>query len=495
MSNQLTSTLLYTVAQVRNFDQAAIAGGIPGAELMQRAASAAFALMRERWPDACRVLVLAGNGNNGGDAFLVAGLASSAGLDVGVVALGPESRGDAALARGAWLESGGSIVIADPATALVDADVLIDGLFGTGLTRPVGAVAASLIEQINAHGAGKLSLDVPSGLDADSGLAPGVAVRADATISFVGWKRGLFTADGVDCCGALFLDTLGIPTSLFDATAADASLLDTGIASLLAPRKFNVNKGTFGHVLAVGGDEGMAGAITLCAEAALRVGAGLVSVATRAQHARAINGRRPELMVRGVDGPQALQALIDRASVVALGPGLGQQAWGHALHDAVLRSGKPCVLDADALNLLARESIDLPDEVVLTPHPGEAARLLGCAVAQVQADRFAAVRELAVRYSAIVVLKGAGSLIANPQQQVALCPFGNPGMASGGMGDLLTGVIAGLIAQGLSAWDAARLGVVAHAIAGDRAAGDSPRGMVASDLLAQLRAFVNPGQA
>lgn len=494
MPSQSISTSLYTVEQVRGLDQAAIAGGISGFELMQAAASAAFALMRARWPDARRVLVLAGGGNNGGDAFLVARLASSAGLDVHVVALGGESRGDAALARAAWLESSGAVEIADEGTLLPAADVLIDGLFGTGLTRAPSGLAAILIEQINAHGASKLSLDVPSGLNADSGIASGVVVRADATISFVGWKRGLFTADAVDCCGSLSLDSLEIPASTRFDFPADACLLDAGIVSLLPPRKFNVNKGTFGHVLTVGGDEGMAGAVTLCAEAALRVGAGLVSVATRAVHVGAINGRRPELMVRAVDGPQSVQNSIDRASVVALGPGLGQQAWGHALCDAVLRSGKPCVLDADALNLLARARVDLPNEVVLTPHPGEAARLLRCDVTQIQSDRFAAVRELAQRYSAVVVLKGAGSLIANPEREVALCPFGNPGMASGGMGDLLTGVIAGLIAQGLSTWDAARLGVVAHAIAGDRAAGDCPRGMVAGDLLPFLRAFVNSGR-
>ncbi len=462
---------------------------------MQRAANSAFALLRARWPDARRVLVVAGSGNNGGDAFLVAQLASSVGLDVRVVALGGESHGDAALARAAWLESGGSVEIADESTILGDADVLVDGLFGTGLTRAPSGVAAILIEQINTHRAGKLSLDVPSGLNADSGVAPGVVVHADATISFVGWKRGLFTATGVDCCGALSLGTLGIPAEVFSACIGDTRLPGTSIAAVLPPRSANVNKGTFGHVLVIGGDEGMAGAVTLCAEAALRVGAGLVSVAARAANVAAINARRPEIMVRGVEGPQALQAMIERASVIAIGPGMGQAAWGHALWDMALRAGKPCVLDADGLNLLAREHIKLPDDIVLTPHPGEAARLLGCDVARIQADRFAAVRELAMRYSAVVVLKGAGSLIANPAQEVALCPFGNPGMASGGMGDLLTGVIAGLIAQGLSAWDAARLGVFAHAVAGDRAAGDSPRGMIASDLMPHLRDFVNSGQA
>lgn len=471
--------------------QAIEAEGDAGAELMRRAAESAFACMRKRWPHAHRVLVIAGKGNNGGDAFLLAQLARRAGLDVHLVALGNESTGDAALARSAWLDEGGNIEVFESTTALVDSDVVIDGLFGTGLTRAPTGIAAALIERMNAQRGGKLALDVPSGLNADSGGATGAVFRADATISFVGWKRGLFTADGPDCCGSLQLDTLAIPPAIFADSSSGTVLLDATMLARLSARSNNVNKGRFGHVLVVGGDEGMAGAIALSAEAALRVGAGLVSVATRASHVPVIHGLRQELMVRGVDGPQSLQAMLDRASVVAIGPGLGQGGWGHALWDSVLRIDKPCVLDADALNLLARERRDLPPSVILTPHPGEAARLLGCEVADIQADRFAAARSLAKRYSAVVVLKGAGSLIARSDGELALCPFGNPGMASAGMGDVLTGVIAGLLAQGLDAWDAARMGVLAHAIAGDRAAGTAPRGMIASDLFPHLRQVVN----
>ncbi len=471
--------------------QAIDAGGLSGTELMHRAAAAAFIFMRVRWPDARRVLVVTGCGNNGGDAFLFALLARRADLDVQVIALGNESHGDAALARSAWLGAGGAIEMFDRQTVLAASDVLIDGLFGTGINRAPTGTAAGLIDRMNAQCGGKLALDVPSGLDADKGVAPGVVFRADATISFIGWKRGLFTADGVDCCGELRLDSLDIPGEIFEGVRADTQLLDTKLLSVLPSRSNNVNKGRFGHVLVVGGDEGMAGAVALSAEAALRVGAGLVSVATRRAHVAVIHGLRQELMVRGVDGHQSLQSMLDRASVVAIGPGLGQGAWGHALWDSTLRVELPCVLDADALNLLAREPRTLPKSSVLTPHPGEAARLLDCDIADIQADRFAAARALADRYSAVVVLKGAGSLISHPDGQLALCPFGNPGMASAGMGDVLTGVIAGLLAQGLEAWDAARLGVVAHAIAGDRAAGTCPRGMIASDLFSALRNFVN----
>ena len=486
--------MLYTVDQLRRIDRRAIeVGAIPGFELMRRAAQAAFASLQRRWPEAHRLLVVAGPGNNGGDAFLLAALARSAGMTVTVVASNRQSNDDALAARNTWRDGGGEILIADPNTDLPGADVLVDGLFGTGISRPPTDETRVLIERMNAFAGKRLALDVPSGLDSDNGMAPGAVFHADATVSFVGWKRGLFTADGVDCCGDLELDTLGIPYSAFAGIDGDARLMDAGMVSLLPPRLRNVNKGRFGHVLVIGGDAGMAGAVRLAAEAALRTGAGLVSVATRAGHVGAINAARPELMVHAVDGPQSIEALIERSSVIALGPGLGQRAWGHAHWDRALRSTKPVVIDADALNLLARDERSLPAGSVLTPHPGEAARLLGCDTAAIQSDRYAAVRELARRFSAVVVLKGAGSLVADRDGQVALCPFGNPGMASAGMGDVLTGVIAGIIAQGLDAWDAARLGVVVHALAGDRAAAGIPRGLVASDLFAPLRECLNGG--
>lgn len=492
MSAQSHSSRLHTVDQVRRIDETAIRRqGIAGIELMQRAADAAYAVLRRRWPTARRLLVVAGSGNNGGDAFLLAQKARAAGLDVELVALGGESQGDAATARSRWLGDGGTIILAEEDMRLADADVVVDGLFGVGLSRAPEGLAAVLLERMNAVPAARFALDVPSGLDADTGVAPGAVLRADATLCLVGWKRGLFTADGVDCCGELELDSIGIGESAFADVGCDGELLDAGIVDLLPPRNKNVNKGRFGHVLAVGGDVGMAGAVRLAGEAALRVGAGLVSIATRAEHALAISAARPELMAVAVDGPQSIERLLERASVLAVGPGLGQGAWGHALWDKALRAGRPLVLDADALNLLARQPQALPEDTILTPHPGEAARLLGCTTAQVQADRFAAARELAVRHGCVVVLKGAGSMIADRNGRLALCPYGNPGMASAGMGDVLSGVIAGLLAQGLSAWDAARLGVVAHAIAGDRAAGVAPRGLVASDLFGHLRAFVN----
>lgn len=492
MTDDARATSLYTAEQVRRIERNAIERfSIAGPVLMERAAAAAYAVLRRRWPQARRLLLLVGNGNNGGDALLLGRLALRDGLAVEAIALSERSAGDAARARAAFAEAGGRVRVAEAATEFADADLCVDGLFGIGLDRSIAGVAAALIGRLEATRLPVLALDVPSGLDAGSGARLGPCVRADATVVFVAWKRGLFTADGAEACGARELAGLDVPAAAFDDVSADSDLLDASIARVLAPRRDNSNKSHYGHVLAIGGDEGMGGAIRLTGEAALRTGAGLVSVATRPAQAAIAAAARPELMVRGIDGADGLDPLLSRASVVAIGPGLGQAPWGRSLFEATLASGKPLLLDADALNLLAHAPRELPPSTVLTPHPGEAARLLECDTATIQRDRYAAVRSLARRYAAVVVLKGAGSLIADPQGRVAVCRWGNPGMASGGMGDLLTGVVAGLLAQKLSAWDAARLGVALHARAGDLAAADAPRGLIASDLLVPLRRLAN----
>jgi hydroxyethylthiazole kinase-like uncharacterized protein yjeF len=488
----MKATSLYTVAQVRAFDREAIEGhNLPGYALMQRAAAAAFARLQARWPHARGVTVVCGSGNNGGDGYVLARLAQAAKFEVHVIALEPPRAGsEAARACSDWIDAGGSVL--DAHVEVPVADVYVDAIFGTGLTRAPTGAAARWIERLNESGEPVLALDVPSGLDADTGHVPEPAVRAAETVTFVARKRGLFTGSAADHVGVVTLADLDIPAAVFADTRADAELAAIEvIRAWLPPRSGNVHKGTFGHVLAVGGDTGMGGAIRLCGEAALRVGAGLVSVATRSEHIAAINAARPELMARGVGGPQELEALLERASVVALGPGLGQSAWGHALWYSAITAGKPLVLDADALNLLARDAVALPAQSVLTPHPGEAARLLGSDTQAIAADRFAAVRAMAQRFNAVAVLKGAGTLVAAPEGEVAVCPWGNPGMASGGMGDVLTGVIAGLLAQGLDSWQAAYAGVALHALAGDAAARGGEAGMLAGDLFEPLRLLRN----
>ncbi|HEX7817012.1 NAD(P)H-hydrate dehydratase [Dyella sp.] len=480
---------LYTVDQVRALDRRAIEQlGIPGYELMHRAAMAALTRLRRHWPSARRLAVYAGKGNNGGDGFLLAALAAEAGLHVDVWAVAGASQGDAAKARQAC-EAAHVRIVDGVSEIIVEADVLVDALYGTGLRRaPEGEIAA-LVERINASGKPVLALDVPSGLDADTGRCPGVAIHASVTVSFIAAKRGLYTGKAAACVGRLELDTLGLPDALWSASQPFAQVL---MPHGLPRRARDAHKGNNGHVLAIGGDHGTAGAIRLCGEAALRTGAGLVSVATQADNIVALNSARPELMAHAVHGPQELETLLEKATVLAIGPGLGQAGWGHALWLTALDSGKPFVLDADGLNLLAREPRRFTQPAVITPHPGEAARLLGMTTKDIEADRYSAVLDLARRFQVVAVLKGAGSLIATPDGRIAVCPWGNPGMATGGMGDLLTGVVAALLAQGCDPWDAACLGVGLHARAGDLAAGDGgERGLMASDLLLPLRRLCN----
>jgi hydroxyethylthiazole kinase-like uncharacterized protein yjeF len=434
------------------------------------------------------LVVFCGPGNNGGDGYLLASLAYGAGMAVEVIELSDASHGDAASARDTWQRMGGITRHWQPGASLPPADVYVDALYGTGLNRAPALLAANLIECINASTIPVLALDVPSGLNADTGHCPGVVIRADVTVSFIAAKRGLYTGRAPAKMGMLQVDTLGLPDILWQSTPPDARLLEP---THLPPRARDAHKGDCGHVLTIGGDHGTAGAIRLCGEAALRSGAGLVSIATRNENIFALNSARPELMAHGVHGPQELQPLMDRADVLAVGPGLGQGAWGHALWLTTLDSDKPMVLDADGLNLLAREPHRFSVPAVLTPHPGEAARLLGKSIDEVQFDRFASARALSHKYNAVVVLKGSGSLIAHPDGRLDVCTWGNPGMASGGMGDLLTGVIAALLGQGCSAWDAARMGVGLHARAADIAARHGERGLLATDLLEPLRLLGN----
>jgi hydroxyethylthiazole kinase-like uncharacterized protein yjeF len=487
-------TALYTAAQVREMDRVAIHEmGIPGAELMQRAGRAALSALRARWSSARRIAVACGPGNNGGDGFVLARAAREAGLNAETYLVGESERlkGDALVAAQAWQRSGGEIR-AFAEEALQEAEVVVDALLGTGLDRELVGPMAAAAEAVNRRGAPVLAIDLPSGLHADTGRVLGSAVRADVTVTFVGLKQGLFTGEAPAFCGTVLFCDLRVPAALYGGLTPSAERLDlTRLAGLLARRSPTAHKGRFGHVLVVGGDQGMPGAARMAGEAAARSGAGLVSVATHPAHAAFLNLGRPELMCHAVTSPGDLEPLLARANVVAVGPGLGRGPWSEALFGRLQEAEHPLVVDADALNLLAAAP-RARGHWVLTPHPGEAGRLLGSSAVEVQADRFGAVRALQSRYGGLCVLKGAGTLVAEEQGVVGLVTGGNPGMASGGMGDVLTGVVAGLLAQGLSLRDAARLGACVHAEAADRAARAGERGMLAGDLLGELRAVVNP---
>ncbi len=498
---QANPQAVWSSAQVRAIDAFAIARlQIPGYELMHRAAAAALAELRRRWPASRVVRVLCGAGNNGGDGYVLARLAQHEGLEVQVGAVSDPGllHGDAARAHADWLAAGGVTLPWREALQAEDA-VVVDALLGIGVSRGLRGDFLDAVIAVNERRRRVLALDVPSGLDSDSGLPFGDCVRADCTVTFIAHKPGLWLGRGPDYAGEVVLADLALERWPSDL---GAPLLENPghdvLTRALPPRSRGANKGQFGHVLVIGGGPGMPGAARLCGEAALRAGAGLVSIATAAEHAGQVAASCPELMVSGVTDSAQLMSLLQRADIVAVGPGLGQSAWARSLWSAAMSSGLPMVVDADALNLLADEP-ENRQAWALTPHPGEAGRLIGLPTAAVQGDRLAAVSQLQQRYGGVAVLKGAGTLVAGrgaegEPPRLTVCTLGNPGMAAPGMGDALTGVIAALFAQLRDLDTAARLGVFVHALAGDRAAGAEPRGMVASDLIAELRACVNPNR-
>ena len=487
--SQTTDTLptsLYSSAQVRELDARLIAAGTSGFELMQRAAHTAWRALRQRWPDEEHVTVLAGRGNNAGDGYLIAALAQRAGRQVRVLAMGEpqDLQGNAAQAFAEAQSAGVAVQPWAPEARLQG--VLVDSLLGTGISGDVREPYAAAIRSINESALPVLAVDLPSGLCADTGRVLGQAVRADLTVSFIGLKIGLFTGEGPDRVGALEFNDLQADVAVVAQIQPSAVRLSAANLPVLLPRSPTAHKGSFGQVLVIGGDLGTGGAALLSAEASLRCGAGMVTLATRPEHVTAALVRRPEIMCSGVESTYALTALTQRADVLVIGPGLGQAPWGRSLLSLAPQCKVPQVWDADALNLLAAGAVGLPTECLLTPHPGEAARLLNCAVADVQADRPGAARALASRYGCAVLLKGAGTLIADRDGRLALCDRGHPAMASAGLGDVLAGVADALLAQGLAPFEAACLAAWLHAVAGERL-GEQGRGLAAGDLIPAIR--------
>lgn len=563
---------LWPIAALRDLEHWLLAeetvsmtNGLPEASvdkrLMGRAAQSAFDLLRQRWPETRRLCVLCGGGNNAGDGYLVARLAQLAGFEVRIIALKDEAQltGDAQLAAIAAREAGVERHPWPQATATAESLVkgwplLLDALTGIGLREaPRGAVAHAieLINQRHREGAHVMALDVPSGLDAATGAVAGVAVEADVTLTFLVDKPGLHTGRAELHAGHVSLARLGaarvLPevvkqtrTAALLACESVQRLTPRWLETELVPRSPLAHKGDAGSVLVFGGGPGLGGSVLLASEATARAGAGKVALLTAPAHVSASLTRCPEVMVRGLksgpegsshDGFAVLEAQMAQASVTLVGPGMGTEPlesllWGWGGLSRVLAADQPLVVDADALSLLAWRAgegeVIRRDDWVLTPHPGEAARLLGCSVAQVEQDRPGAVRALQQRYGGSVVLKGAGSLIASPAgvlegPDVALCPYGNPGMASGGMGDVLGGIIAGLAAQALNGGfdarqsrtheqgtaqaahvtrcmaQAARVGVLVHALAADRAVQErGERGLLAGDLASYMHLLLNP---
>ena len=491
----------YTAASVREIDRLAIAAGTPGGVLMKRAARAALATLTSRWPEATTLAVYCGAGNNGGDGYWLATLAAERGMTVQLIAIGDTGKlsGDARLAYelacGAGLQV---LTINDELPSR--ADVVVDAMLGTGLNGAPRDTYQRAIVQINRSTCPVLALDIPSGLCSDTGRMLGSqAVVADATVTFIAMKCGLLTGDARACVGQLVFADLAIVPASYAHLESRAELATLSRwHGHLPRRRRTAYKNQCGHLLIIGGDTGMSGAPLLAAMAALRCGAGLVSVATHREHVGAIVCRQPDVMAHGVSSNAELAPLLRRATAIVIGPGLGQSSWAKQMLLAVRDCPVPRLLDADALNLVAAEPQLRPrGDWSMTPHPGEAGRLLERYAADVGGDRFGEATALLTLCGGAVVLKGAGSVVASANQSaststLAVCPYGNPGMATAGMGDVLSGVIGSLLAQGLAAGDAALLGTLLHSASADcEAAMHGEHGLVASDLPTALRRLLS----
>ncbi|HEY9018560.1 NAD(P)H-hydrate dehydratase [Thiomicrospira sp.] len=456
---------LYSATQAQAIDRHVIKQlDLTGLRLMKRAAGFANQLIQKQWPQAQQIYILCGPGNNGGDGYALAKIAHINGQKVDIAQIGqPPIEGDAAQAR-QEAEALGLIAADFSAQKLMQADLVVDALFGIGLNRPLEAPWNQIIDAINMAQRPILALDLPSGLDANTGQVLGSAIQAQHTACFIVQKIGLYLNDGPDHTGQVHLGDLQLPIELLDGfTPLATSWEQDDLPSI--KRRRNTHKGTYGSALLIGGNYNMVGALALAGKACLRSGVGLCKLVSRAEHQVALSQIQPELMCyQSAD----FHRLAIKSDVIAIGPGLGTDSWAWNLYEEVCKSNRPLVLDADALNCLALEPFHY-ERWILTPHPGEASRLLERPTHVIQNDRISAIQALHKRYGGVIVLKGAGSLIYDGQN-MALCRSGNPGMAVGGMGDVLTGLIAGLVAQGFSLFEAAQRGVELHARAGDKVA-------------------------
>lgn len=482
---------LYSAEQVRELDRRAIEDfHIPSYELMCKAGQVLLDIVQLRWSSAKKILIVCGSGNNAGDGYVLGRLlGSGANVDV-YCAMGLENlSGDARRAYNDY-QSALNCPVLKELPDLGNYDLIVDALFGSGLCRNVEGHFADIICLLNNANLPILAVDVPSGLNATTGSVCGVAIKATVTATFIGAKRGLLTNDGPDYSGLVFVDELEVPTEVFTSMPVSVRrLTNRVITTHITARARNAHKGSYGSVLLLGANVGMEGAIALAGLACLRVGAGLVKMAGRS----GINSMHaiPDLMRVDVSKSENLRSVLPSMSVIAAGPGLGTDDWAETCFELATNSERPMVLDADALNILAQKLKSISAPLILTPHPAEAGRLLSCSTAEIQADRFSAVLEIARRYRAVVVLKGCGTLVSDGDS-VFLCDRGNPSMACAGMGDVLTGVISGLLAQGVSVLEAAKAGVYLHAHAGDLAEAELGRGLTASDVAAYLPRALGP---
>ncbi|CAM3103709.1 NAD(P)H-hydrate dehydratase [Vibrio rarus] len=488
---------LYSSHQIRQSEEnVARLANISLYELMQRAGSAAFEQVRRILPEQGKLLVCCGSGNNGGDGFVVATLALELGYEVDVLQSSgsPSTTLEAIQAQQQWRTYNRPLL--NEIESDSHYDLIVDALLGTGLTGVVRPSLAKVIQTINDLKIPVLSLDIPSGLNADTGTILGVAVQASTTVTFIGNKKGLVTGKACDVVGELYLAELGVQQHFYSLEKAYAHIFDRDSAYKALPkRQHSSHKGHCGRALFIGGNQGKSGAIILASQACARIGAGLINVATHQQSVQGILSRQPEVMTIAVSSDAEdikVTEAMGLATAIGLGPGLGCDPWAFALFEQAMRQHCPKVIDADGLNLLAQTNViyDLHN-CILTPHPGEASRLLGVSIADIEHDRYTAIRQLQSKYQCVVLLKGAGTLIADGSNTWVI-HAGNSGMATGGMGDVLTGVILGLLCQGMPVVSATCLGAWLHSTAADLNGQQfGSVGMLASDLLPILRQLRN----
>jgi NAD(P)H-hydrate epimerase len=503
-----------TAEIMRRLDERAIREiGVPGVVLMENAGRGTARAIAEKFPEALRgrVVVLAGRGNNGGDGFVVARVLRDQGAAVEVFLLAQldDVTGDARVFLNAARACGVPVREFPDRDRLPDefrlddADLIVDALLGTGLSKEATGAVAEAIARVNASDAWVVAVDLPSGLSADTGRPLGDAVRADLTVTFGLMKLAHVTYPGLDCCGEVVLVDIGIPARVVDEAGIPFTLVEDADVTLplVRARDARAHKGTFGHLLVLAGSRGFTGAGVLATRAAARMGAGLVTLGCPRGIATSVESRLLDAMTLPLPetdagvfaesaAASALGALESRTAL-AIGPGMTiDHAAARFVRAVLAKSAVPAVVDADALNALAGHLGTLRDRkapTILTPHPGEAARLLGCSSADVQDDRIGGATRLAIDTGAIVVLKGARTVTATPDDRVFINPTGNPGLASGGTGDVLTGMIGGLLAQREDPLWCALAGVYLHGLAADRAAiRTGERALVAGDVLDEL---------
>ena len=488
---------IFSSKTVSKVDQRAIhQEDIPGFILMKRAAAFSFQQLERYFSNTNSIMIFCGSGNNSGDAYLLGCLAIENEIKTKVITLCDTAtlRDDALKAFNEYQLLNGEVFDWNNRID-IDCDLIIDGIFGIGINRNVEGEFLQVINTINKSKVPVLSLDIPSGLNADTGEVMGSSIKADVTSTFVGRKKGLYLKQGPLISGCIEFSNLSIPDKCFKNAKIELQIVNQSLLEQhLKPRNRSSHKGDFGHVLVIAGNHGMGGAARITSESALRTGAGIVSVITRPENVAIISKTTPEIMAHSADdNSDKVSELINKADVIAIGPGLGIDRWAKDLLNKALESEKQMIIDADGLNLLA----DCPtkrDNWILTPHPGEAARLLRCLNPEIQEDRLTSLEKLVGKYGGVTLLKGNNTLIAAGEEIPFVITAGNPGMSTAGMGDLLTGIIAALCSQfkQVNPNILTALAAYIHALAGDQAAKSGERGIIATDLFKELKHIINP---